>query len=71
MRKMTRNRIRCLNCKDIIESTHRHDFKFCPCGSVFVDGGLVYQRYGGEMSSIEDLCEWEEAEEDEQDPSIG
>lgn len=40
-------KIRCLKCKDIIESKHVHDFKFCSCENIFIDGGNEYVRYGG------------------------
>ena len=43
-----RNRIRCKKCGDVIESLHRHDFKWCKCGSVAVDGGQDYFRRCGE-----------------------
>lgn len=33
-KKIIRNRIKCNHCKDIIESTYRHDFKWCKCGKV-------------------------------------
>lgn len=39
-----RNIIRCLSCDDIIESRHRHDFRWCKCGSVAVDGGKDYRK---------------------------
>lgn len=42
MQKILVNKIRCNKCGDEIESTHRHDFKFCKCGAVAVDGGLDY-----------------------------
>ena len=34
MKKIIRNRIKCKKCGEIIESTSRHDFKFCKmrCG---------------------------------------
>ena len=38
------NKIQCKFCGDIIESTHVHDFKFCKCGRVAVDGGHCYLR---------------------------
>lgn len=43
---ITRNSARCLNpdCGDEIESTHRHDFRWCSCGNLAVDGGLDYAR---------------------------
>jgi len=40
------NKIQCLHCGDIIESKHRHDFKSCICGKVFVDGGKACKRRG-------------------------
>ena len=61
--KLTRNALQCLKCNDIIESKHQHDFKFCSCGSVFVDGGLTYTRRGGNKENIKDLREWEEDDE--------
>lgn len=39
-----RNSAKCLNCGEEIESTHRHDFKFCSCGKLAVDGGKDYLR---------------------------
>ena len=44
MKIIIRNMIRCNHCGAIIESTHRHDFKACSCGSVAVDGGHDYLR---------------------------
>ena len=41
-----RNSARCKNCGDHIESTHRHNFVQCSCGSIFVDGGTAYIRHG-------------------------
>lgn len=59
--KLVRNRIKCLDCDDIIESTWVHDFKYCKCGKAFVDGGLEYCRCGHEnLDRIEDLSEWKE-----------
>lgn len=43
---ITRNSAKCLKCNDEIESFHRHDFKHCSCGNIFVDGGLEYTRHG-------------------------
>ena len=40
------NAIRCKRCKEVIISTHRHDFRQCTCGQVFVDGGKDYKRRG-------------------------
>jgi len=37
----------CTQCNNVICSFSRHDFKFCSCGSIFVDGGDDYFRIGG------------------------
>jgi tRNA(Ile2) C34 agmatinyltransferase TiaS len=52
--KLTRNAAKCLKCGDEIESKHQHDFKYCKCGSVFVDGGLAYTRRGWPSGKPED-----------------
>lgn len=39
-----RNRAKCLLCGDVIESFHVHDFKWCKCGALGVDGGRDYAR---------------------------
>lgn len=39
-----RNAIVCNHCGDEIESEDRHDFKFCVCGTVAVDGGRDYLK---------------------------
>ena len=41
-RKNKRNRIKCKHSGDIIESISVHDFKFCSCGKVAIDGGKCY-----------------------------
>jgi hypothetical protein len=51
------NRIRCKKCNDIIESVHVHDFNYCKCGKVFVDGGREYGRFGFPGGNIEDWIE--------------
>lgn len=50
---MSRNRAKCKKCGDIVESKHRHDFKWCKCGAFFLDGGKSYFRYGGDVGAIE------------------
>lgn len=42
MKIIKKNAAKCNKCGDIIESTHRHDFKWCSCRTVAVDGGLEY-----------------------------
>lgn len=46
MKKIIKNAIKCNLCGDIIESLHKHDYKSCLCGAVFVDGGTDYLRRG-------------------------
>lgn len=58
MEKIITNKIRCKKCGDIIESTHRHDFKFCKCGAVAVDGGKDYLRRCGNREEWEELSEY-------------
>lgn len=58
---IVKNAIRCLNCGDEIESTHRHDFVSCSCGQCSVDGGHDYFRRCGEgyedISVTEPWCQ--------------
>lgn len=49
------NKIKCKKCGEIIESRHRHDFKFCKCGAVAVDGGKDYLRRLGNQEDYEEL----------------
>ena len=44
--KIIKNRARCKNCGDIIESYYRNDIKSCHCGAFTVDGGHDYIRRG-------------------------
>lgn len=60
MRRIIHNRIRCKLCGDIIESEYTHDFKFCKCGAVAVDGGKDYIRRDGNEEDYEDLSEYGE-----------
>ena len=53
---IVRNAARCLNCRDVVESRHVHDFVSCSCGQLSVDGGHDYARRCG--SRYEDLTEW-------------
>lgn len=63
-KRMKINRIKCKHCNDIIESFDQHDFKWCKCGKVAVDGGLLYgKRLFPELpieDHIEDLSEYED-----------
>ncbi len=46
---MGKAKIECLKCGDIIESMFRHDFRWCSCRNIFIDGGNDYLRYGGNV----------------------
>jgi len=54
---VTLNKAQCKKCGDIIESRHVHDFKWCKCGAIAVDGGNEYIRRVGELDQIIDLSE--------------
>jgi hypothetical protein len=43
------SKAQCLDCQDIIESKHRHDFVRCSCGNSFIDGGDDYLRASGKL----------------------
>ena len=58
--RIIHNRCQCRKCGYIIESVHRHDFKHCNCGEIFVDGGRDYIRRGAkDMDNIIDLTVYE------------
>lgn len=61
MIKIIRNQIKCKKCGEIIESTSRHDFKFCKCGAVAVDGGKDYLQRVGNKDDYEELIEYTKA----------
>ena len=64
MRKIKRNAIKCNHCGDVIESTHVHDFKWCSCKTVAVDGGKDYYKrsFVNSPADFEELSEWEKEE---------
>uniref|UniRef100_A0A6C0I7P8 DUF7695 domain-containing protein n=1 Tax=viral metagenome TaxID=1070528 RepID=A0A6C0I7P8_9ZZZZ len=50
-----RHAVFCKKCKQTIESKHIHDFKYCSCGAVGIDGGISSgNRILGNPSDIED-----------------
>ena len=63
MQKVLVNKIKCKKCGEIIESISRHDFKFCKCRSVAVDGGHDYLRRLGNQEDWEELSEFSEIKE--------
>jgi hypothetical protein len=49
-----RHAIYCKRCEDTIESTYQHDFKYCSCGAVGIDGGVsAGNRLLGNLSDME------------------
>lgn len=38
--------IKCPACGDIIFSRARHDFRYCTCKEVYIDGGFDYNKIG-------------------------
>ncbi len=38
------NAIKCPSCKDVLYSRSRHDFRYCSCEEVSIDGGFEYSR---------------------------
>lgn len=69
MSKIIRNMIRCNTCGDTIESTSRHDFKYCKCGRVFVDSGHDYLCRGYTVSPVDFTELSVEAEDDSSEDS--
>ncbi len=49
------NQLRCGKCEDEPYSAHHHDFKYCKCGAVAVDGGMSYLRRVGDFKSATDM----------------
>jgi tRNA(Ile2) C34 agmatinyltransferase TiaS len=54
---VTLNKAQCKKCDDIIESKHRHDFVWCKCGAIAVDGGKDYLKRCGESADMTEMSE--------------
>lgn len=66
MGKIISNKVKCNKCNTVIESKHVHDFKWCPCRSIAVDGGREYlKRAWTEDADYEELSE--EVEDEPED----
>jgi hypothetical protein len=52
-----KNQIQCLKCLDVVESLHTHDFRWCSCKAVAVDGGRDYLRRVGEPENYKELSQ--------------
>ena len=49
------NQARCMACGDEPYSAHRHDFQYCKCGAMAVDGGMDYLRRLGNPAKIQEM----------------
>lgn len=50
------NQAKCLVCGDVIASNHRHDFVWCSCKGLAVDGGSwMSRRYIPSNSDYEEM----------------
>lgn len=49
------NAIQCLDCKIILFSRCRHDFRSCTCGNIAIDGGFDYTKITGYPDKIKHL----------------
>jgi len=59
--KILINKAQCLVCGDIVESRSRHDFRYCSCEAMFVDGGKEYLRRGAKnLSLVKELSEYQD-----------
>ena len=55
-------KVRCNHCQEVIQSMHRHDFRWCSCKKVAIDGGNWYLRLLAD--SPKDFTELDENGED-------
>ena len=64
VKKLIKNKWKCLKCNDIVESKHRHDYVTCKCGKSSCDGGTSYIRLIGDLDVMQDMCEYVDVWED-------
>lgn len=55
LRHIVSNQVECKNCGDRPYSASVHDFKYCKCGDIAVDGGQDYLRRVGNIKGYNDL----------------
>ena len=54
-----RNSAKCLKCGDEVESKHVHDFQWCSCKNIAVDGGHWYtKRCAEDFTAYQDTSEF-------------
>lgn len=47
-KRIVHSQVTCLECREVLVSEHRHDYKTCSCpNETMIDGGNDYMRYGG------------------------
>jgi len=50
------NAAQCLLCGEVVRSRNRHDYRYCKCGNVAVDGGSMYiKRSYKEPDTFKDI----------------
>lgn len=49
------NQVECIKCGDKPYSANRHDFKYCKCGSIAVDGGMDYLKRAGTYNECTEM----------------
>lgn len=47
--------IKCRKCLDTVFSRTHHDFRWCSCQSVAIDGGFSYMKITGNPEDIEEV----------------
>ena len=65
VKKLIKNRWKCLYCGDVIESKHRYDYVTCNCGKSNCDGGTSHIRLVGDVYMMQDMSEYIEVWEDD------
>lgn len=53
------NAVKCKRCGDIIYSRARHDFRYCSCKNIAIDGGFDYVRIIGFQNDWEKVKPFE------------
>lgn len=57
--RIKKNSVACLKCGEIIESRTRHEFVWCSCHGIAVDGGKDYLKRCGDLDGYKELSEYE------------
>lgn len=63
--KILTNAVKCNSCEEIIVSKYTHDFVWCKCGKIAVDGGRDYRKRCGDLDGYTELSVVEEIESEE------